>query len=493
LENLIRKGLIEFLDINEQNNALISSDFENLEIKTSHIEITPEIIMGISGNLIPFSDHNQSPRNTYQCAMGKQAIGSISYNQNQRCDTVLSILSYPQKPLVKTKTVYFSGNNRLSSGINACICIMSFSGYDIEDSIILNRSSTERGFFRSVVMRKHKILMKNFWLEQKRSILENIKYLNEEKDLKTKNKTTSKESSLIFLNSFQNNFFDLEKFIFSQLSPREFKGEMIEKIIVSSNFRELFFVKLIIRQIRKPEVGDKFSSRHGQKGICGFLCFQKDIPFSNDGVVPDLIMNPHGFPSRMTIGKMLEILNGKFGTYSGNFKDGTAFVKKEKKFIYEKLKKLGFNPKGNEHFFSGVSGQFLAMEIFSGPVFYQKLKHMVKDKIHARSRGPRSVLTKQPIEGRSREGGQRFGEMERDCLISYGSSDSIIERLLFSSDLLFIDFDLCTGLSTYGKKRSNIVSIRIPYACKLLFQELHSMNILPRLIFEKTHNNNNAV
>mmetsp|Transcript_65905 Transcript_65905/g.162225 ORF Transcript_65905/g.162225 Transcript_65905/m.162225 type:complete len:684 (+) Transcript_65905:123-2174(+) len=484
MENLSRKGFVEFLDVNEQNNAFISHDLKSLKVRSSHLEITPEIILGICGNLIPFSDHNQSPRNTYQCAMGKQAIGSISYNQNQRCDTVLSILLYPQKPLVRTKTVYFSGNNRLTSGINTCVCIMSFSGYDIEDSIIMNRSSTERGLFRSFVMRKHKILVKDFLSEKKSLTTTNKKFLNNKKS------DNIQKVGDLFSNVTSNSFYDLGQIILSQVSHKEISGEMVEKIIISSNFRELFFAKLVIRQIRKPEVGDKFSSRHGQKGICGFLCFQKDIPFSNDGVIPDLIMNPHGFPSRMTIGKMFELLNGKNSAYSGNFKDGTAFIEPKKKAVDRNLRKLGFNSKGNDFFFSGISGQLLKMEIFSGPVFYQKLKHMVKDKIHARTRGPRSPLTKQPIEGRSKEGGQRFGEMERDCLISYGASDSIIERLIFSSDLLFINIDLDTGLPTYKEINSRIISIRIPYACKLLFQELQSMNILPRLIFEKKKKNN---
>jgi DNA-directed RNA polymerase III subunit RPC2 len=480
LKDLIRQGILEFLDINEENNAMIAYDVKNLSLKSTHLEIAPDILLGISASLIPFLNHNQSPRNTYQCSMGKQAVGTNSYNQNVRCDTILSILAYPQKPLVKTKTIFFSGINRLSNGINACVCILSYSGYDIEDSIVLNHSSVERGFFKSFMLRKHKIMFKTFLKEKKNLNFKNINYFktNNLKDKKIKKEIKIPNSPL----DFKKNFNSLEEEIFSKVSKKEIEKNRIEKIIFSSNNKELFFAKLILRQIRKPEIGDKFSSRHGQKGICGLLCNQDDLPFSNYGIIPDLIMNPHGFPSRMTIGKIFEIINAKIAVFSGFFQNSSPFKKKKK--TIKDLKFLGFSSKGKEIFFSGVSGFPLIMDVFSGPVFYQKLKHMVKDKIHARSRGPRSALTRQPTEGRSKEGGLRFGEMERDCLISYGASELIIERLLISSDLFFSNFDSKTGYITHKKNSPDSVSIRFPYACKLLFQELQSMNIEPKLLFE---------
>uniref|UniRef100_A0A7S0VKJ2 DNA-directed RNA polymerase subunit beta n=1 Tax=Hemiselmis tepida TaxID=464990 RepID=A0A7S0VKJ2_9CRYP len=479
--DLFRQGFLEFLDVNEQNNAFIAKDSRSINNKTTHLEITSEIVLGICASLIPFLDHNQSPRNTYQCAMGKQAIGSISFNQHQRCDTILSLLIYPQKPLVKTKMVYFSGNNRLATGINACVCILSYTGFDIEDAIILNRSSIERGFFRSIISRKHKILLKNFNFSTKNNSDKKISNLKKY-ERKKANKIENHDEMSRRLPK-KNHFTDFENQIFSRFSLKEIRGEMIEKVILSSNFLEIFFVKLILRQIRQPEVGDKFSSRHGQKGICGALCFQKDLPFSNNGIIPDLIMNPHGFPSRMTVGKVIELMGAKMGSIFGKFIDGTPFKQSKIEKIKKKLQNAGYSSEGKEFFFSGVTGIPMLMDVFSGPVFYQKLKHMVKDKIHARGKGPCSNITRQPIEGRSRGGGLRFGEMERDCLISYGASESIIERLLISSDLIQASFDLQTGFFTDRKKTSNTVSLKLPYACKLLFQELQSMNILPRLTF----------
>jgi len=480
-KNLFRQGFLEFLDVNEQNNAFIAQDPQHINNKTTHLEVASEIVLGICASLIPFLDHNQSPRNTYQCAMGKQAIGSISFNQNQRCDTILSLLIYPQKPLVKTKMVFFSGNNRLASGINACVCILSYSGFDIEDAIILNRSSIERGFFRSLIARKHKILLKNIIFSGKKfSEKKNLEFeINE----KNKLKKIENNEQIGVNQRKKNQFLNFENQLLSRFSLKEIKGQMIEKVILSSNFCEIFFVKLILRQIRHPEVGDKFSSRHGQKGICGAICFQKDLPFSNDGIIPDLVMNPHGFPSRMTVGKVIELMGAKIGSIFGKFIDGTPFNESKIGDIKKKLKLAGYSSEGKEFFFSGITGMPMIMDVFSGPVFYQKLKHMVRDKIHARGKGPCSNITRQPIEGRSKGGGLRFGEMERDCLISYGASEAIIERLLISSDLIQANFDLQTGFFTDKKKSSNTISLKLPYACKLLFQELQSMNISPRLTF----------
>jgi len=266
------------------------------------------------------------------------------------------------------------------------------------------------------------------------------------------------------------------------------KNGIIGKIIISSNQTSSFFIKMIIRQTRKPEIGDKFSSRHGQKGICGLVSFQEDLPFSNEGMVPDLIMNPHGFPSRMTMGKMIELVESKVSSISGQFSDGTPFRRKTFINSFKFLKTWGYKSNGKELFFSGISGEPLELEIFSGPVFYQKLKHMVQDKIHARSKGGRSNLTRQPTEGRSKGGGLRFGEMERDCLVSFGASELSIERLMFSSDLFNAKFDNKTGTLTHGNSGSNIISVKLPYACKLLFQELQSMNITPKMAFEKEKN-----
>nr|UXY87667.1 second-largest subunit of RNA polymerase III [Cryptomonas curvata] len=485
-KKLQREGLVELLDTNEQNNALIATNLEYIELKTTHMEISPEIIIGICSSIIPFPDHNQSPRNTYQCAMGKQAIGSLSFNQNQRNDTVLSLLWYSQKPMVKTKMIEISGNGRLTGGCNACVCIMSYSGYDIEDAVILNRSSIERGFFRSTLFKKTKFMLKNrknnineiIVNKNKISSLISKDLVDQKKKLKADNNENLEKNYPITDSFFEQDFF-------LSWCYKEYEDGIIHNVILTSNYHDLVFIKLITRQTRIPEIGDKFSSRHGQKGICGLINSEGNLPFSSEGNIPDLIMNPHGFPSRMTIGKMIELIGSKISSLLGKFFDGTPFKKFDIKLAQKKLTTLGFSKNCKDFFFSGETGYPLQMFVFSGPVFYQKLKHMVRDKMHARGRGPRSGLTRQPIEGRSKGGGLRFGEMERDCLISYGASELTVERLMISSDVFLTNFDKKTGLITHNNSKNNIISVKFPYACKLLFQELHAMNIIPRICVDR--------
>lgn len=266
----------------------------------------------------------------------------------------------------------------------------------------------------------------------------------------------------------------------------------VDKVLITSNENENFIIKVLMRQVRRPEVGDKFSSRHGQKGVCGLIINQEDMPFSERGVCPDLIMNPHGFPSRMTVGKMIELVSGKAAVFEGRQGYGSAFGEQfgnadRVEVACSTLVKYGYSYVGKDILTSGITGEPLESYVFMGPVFYQKLKHMVMDKMHARAKGPRAVLTRQPTEGRSRDGGLRLGEMERDCLIGYGASNLIMERLMISSDAFTAN--VCEGCGLLGyegwcqrcRTGDKVSSIRLPYACKLLFQELQSMNIATRL------------
>jgi len=276
--------------------------------------------------------------------------------------------------------------------------------------------------------------------------------------------------------------------------PVSYRGPIpahIEKVLLTSTMEEAFVIKALLRQTRRPEIGDKFSSRHGQKGVCGLIVNQEDMPFSDLGICPDIIMNPHGFPSRMTVGKLIELIAGKAGILEGKFHYGTAFGGSKVTDVCETLVQHGFNYAGKDFITSGITGEPLSAYIFMGPVYYQKLKHMVLDKMHARAKGPRAVLTRQPTEGRSRDGGLRLGEMERDCLIGYGASMLIIERLMISSDAF--EIDICgqcgligySGWCHYCRSSRHISTLQIPYACKLLFQELQSMNIVPRISLKK--------
>jgi len=522
--DLMHDGLIEYLDVNEENNALIATTEPEIIDGTTHLEIAPLTILGVCAGLIPYPHHNQSPRNTYQCAMGKQAIGAIAYNQHCRADTLLYLLSYPQRPMVQTRTLDLVGFNRLPGGQNASLAVMSYSGYDIEDAVVLNRASVDRGFGRCVVLRKHSSTMRRYPNHTTDRIMpppvepppppgtdpdaaaafatrRNARYSALDQDglvapgarLKSgyiyANKEVPADTAVVQGGSAGPG----RAPIAYRAAPLIFKGPadaVAEKVLLTSSETEHFVVKVMVRETRRPELGDKFSSRHGQKGVCGLIAPQEDLPFNDAGVCPDLIMNPHGFPSRMTVGKMIEFIAGKAGVHEGRFRMGTAFDGDRIEDCAEALVAAGYSYSGKDLFYSGSTGEPLRAYVFAGPIFYQKLKHMVKDKMHARARGPRALLTRQPTEGRSRDGGLRLGEMERDCLIGYGASMLLMERLMHSSDAFTVYACQVCGLlgykgwCQYCRTGASVSALQIPYACKLLFQELQGMNVVPRLKLE---------
>eukprot|EP01025_Chloroclados_australasicus_P049879 TRINITY_DN5700_c0_g1_i1.p1 TRINITY_DN5700_c0_g1~~TRINITY_DN5700_c0_g1_i1.p1 ORF type:complete len:793 (-),score=72.46 TRINITY_DN5700_c0_g1_i1:579-2957(-) len=510
--DFVRQGIVEFLDVNEENNSRISVYEKDCHSLTTHLEIEPFTIMGVVAGLIPFPHHNQSPRNTYQCAMGKQAMGNIAFNQFQRMDTLLYLLCYPQRPLVKSKTIDYIGFEKMGAGQNTIVSVMSYSGYDIEDAIVMNKGSLDRGYGRCIVMRKYGQQLK--------------KYPNRTQDRLSCPTNASSNPRLRLLDKdglpkVGDFIYPGNVYIYKQCPTQtrdtvqqveyrdrteSWKGPMGERYVVdrvslSSNQESMINIKVILRHVRRPEYGDKFSSRHGQKGTCGLIVFQEDMAFSERGVCCDLIMNPHGFPSRMTVGKMIELMGSKAALLTGKFHYGTAFgepggLANKVEDISAALVQNGFNYCGKDFMTSGITGEPLEAYIFMGPVYYQKLKHMVLDKMHARARGPRTVMTRQPTEGRSRDGGLRVGEMERDCFIAYGCSALLMERLMFSSDAFKVYIDTRHGLvGYYDDKRQCAVSpvdksskymaeLHMPYAAKLMMQELQSMNILPRLLLK---------
>ncbi|XP_055949734.1 DNA-directed RNA polymerase III subunit RPC2-like [Argiope bruennichi] len=509
--DFLRDGLIEYLDVNEENDSYIAVYEKDIKPNTTHLEIEPYTLLGVCAGLIPYPNHNQSPRNTYQCAMGKQAMGTIGWNQKNRMDTLMYNLVYPQKPIVKTRTLDLINFDKLPAGQNAIVAVMSYSGYDIEDAIVLNKASLDRGFGRCLVYRTSKTTLKRYANQTYDRVLGPKvdaetrkpiwKHLPLDSDgiaapgVKVDVRQVLINKSMPSITTSLPTEAELENAEqpYKEV-PVVHKGILpsyVERVMVAPNAEESTLIKLLMRQTRRPEVGDKFSSRHGQKGVVGLIAEQVDLPFSNEGIIPDLIMNPHGFPSRMTVGKMIELLAGKAGVLTGKLKYATAFSGDKVQDISEDLIKCGFNYQGKDCMTSGITGEPLQAYIFFGPIYYQKLKHMVVDKIHARARGPRTVLTRQPTDGRARDGGLRLGEMERDCLIGHGTSMLLLERLMLSSDAF--DVDVCgkCGLMGYSnwchfcKSSSNIASIRMPYACKLLFQELQSMNVVPRLKLAK--------
>jgi DNA-directed RNA polymerase III subunit RPC2 len=534
IRDLLRQGLLEYVDCNEENNTLIAvteadlknaikEGLENRRMRFTHLEIDPLTVLGVVSGLVAFPHHNQSPRNTYQCAMGKQAMGGIGMNEYARMDGLIYTLVYPQKPMVKSRTLDLVNFDSIPGGQNASIAVMSYSGYDIEDAVVLNKSSIDRGFGRCMVLRKHQTSIRRYangtmdrtcgapdpsGFPDGEADKRYMKYKAIDKDgicrvgepLESGCYMVNKESPTDTSTSMGGAEFGLQGSVAMSniqykptgMSYRGGAPVYVDKVLITSNEHEQFLVKVMIRQVRRPEVGDKFASRHGQKGVCGLIVRQEDLPFNEFGNPPDLIMNPHGFPSRMTVGKLLELLVGKAGVYEGRQAYGSAFGEEHgsadtAEAAAQALIRNGLNYTGKDVLYSGATGEPLDAYIFSGPVFYQKLKHMVIDKAHARARGPRAVLTRQPTEGRSRDGGLRLGEMERDCLIAYGASNLIMERLMHSSDAFSANVCMSCGLLQYQnwcqycRSGEKVCDIRLPYACKLLFQELQSMNVLPRL------------
>lgn len=508
-DDFLHQGLVEYLDCNEENDSYIALYEHNITPEHTHLEIEPFTILGAVAGLIPYPHHNQSPRNTYQCAMGKQAIGAIGYNQFNRIDTLLYLMVYPQQPMVKTKTIELIDYDKLPAGQNAMVAVMSYSGYDIEDALVINKSSIDRGFGRCQVMRKATSILKQY-SNHTSDRLEGIKYDNRTKEpiyphaavgpdglaevgAKVDNgqvyinkavPINAEESRILGQQPQQDGVVEYRE------TPLSYKGpepSYIDKVLLSSNEKDQPLLKVLLRQTRRPEIGDKFSSRHGQKGVCGIIVQQEDLPFDDQGICPDIIMNPHGFPSRMTVGKMIELVSGKAGVLDGSLQYGTCFGGSKLSEMSELLVKHGYNYSGKDSLYSGITGEPLEAYIFFGPIYYQKLKHMVMDKMHARPRGPRAVLTRQPTEGRSRDGGLRLGEMERDCVVAYGASQLLLERLMLSSDVF--DVEVCSKCGLLGacdwcnicESSEYLETMKLPYAAKLLFQELMAMNIAPRL------------
>ena len=516
-DDFINEGLVEYLDVNEACDAFIAIDESNIQIgKTTHLEIEPFTLLGVCAGVIPYPHCNQSPRNTYQCAMGKQAMGTIGLNQRERIDTLMYLLAYPQRPVVKTKPIELINFDKLPAGQNAIIAVMSYSGFDIEDATVMNKASIDRGYGRCFVYRNQKCVLRSY--SKMNSIKDRIMgpivsaeppyepiprhacldidgIASPGEIIKNRQVMVNKSSPVMIENDVDPSLPSISSSsrtvdaLYKDV-PLTYKGiedSVIEKVMITSNSEESFLIKLLLRQMRRPEVGDKFSSRHGQKGVIGLIVPQEDLPFTVDGICPDMIMNPHGFPSRMTVGKLKELVAGKSGLIAGKLHDGTAFGGTTISEINEIMMKNGFCYHGKEILTSGITGELLTGYIYFGPIYYQKLKHMVLDKIHGRARGPRAVLTRQPTEGRARDGGLRLGEMERDCLIGHGVSMLLLERLLLSSDAFNVDICNQCGLLGYQKWCSNcessrtLASIQIPYAYKLLIQELQAMNIQPKL------------
>ena len=452
---LLCEGAIEYLDCEEEDTMFVSFFVKDLTQKHTHCEISNAMMNGLCAATIPFSDRNPGTRNTYQCAMAKQAQGVNVSNFQTRMDTTTNILHYGQRPLVSTGLANEYGVHDLPTGTNAIVAIMSM-GYNQEDSIIVNQSALDRGFARADTYKTIRDSLSGkdqsvFKRPSKKKRVGKYSLLEQDGLLRPGVKVKPGDCIIGKVSQNEDN---------SQLS--HIKGT-IDDVLMYQERNGDRAVKVRVRQSRIPVVGDKFSSRHGQKGTVGMLYTQEDMPFTMDGIVPDIIINPHAIPSRMTVAHLIECLTGKIGALKGTFEDASPFNGRKVDDLMNELKEAGFNSKGNEILISGITGKMIKSQIFMGPTFYQRLKHMVDDKVHARGRGKRNALTNQPNGGRKSEGGLRVGEMEKDALNSHGVPYVINERMCVSSDAYKMNIN--------GKK------VVVPYASKLLWQELQSMNI----------------
>jgi len=511
-EDLIKNGVIEYLDAEEEENCYIALKSEDLTPEHTHLEIDPSIILGLSASFIPYAEFDRGDRVNYGAKMVGQSIGLFIANYLNRVDTKSNVLMYPQTPLVQTHAHKAMSYNNHPNGSNVIIAIASFQGFNTEDAIVINANSLQRGLFWSFMYRTYEAEQKRYMGGQEDVIgipepgvrgyagedaykhLPEDGIINPETEINSDEILVGRISPLRFLGTIDQFITGIENIRETSVRLRHGDSGIVDRVFLTETADGTKLVKVVVRDIKIPEIGDKFASRHGQKGVIGLILPQEDMPFTEDGIVPDIIFNPHGIPSRMTVGQLLEPLAAKLAALSGETVYSPAFNPTPEKEIRESLKSYGFKDDGKELLIDGRTGKKFEVEMFIGPCFYQKLDHLVSNKIHARSRGPVTLLTKQPTEGRSKEGGLRLGEMEKDVLISHGAALVLKER--FDSDKAVIPICSECGLVAIFDRTKNrkycpvcgdtkIIDVEMSYAFKLMLDELKSMLIYPKIVLKE--------
>jgi len=507
--DLIRQGVIEYLDAAEEENALVAYDEKELTPEHTHIEITKGTIVGIATALVPFGNYNQSSRLIIGSKNQKQSLGFYAANYNLRIDMDANILHYPQLPLVKTMVHDVTSYEEHPSGQNMVVAIMCYDGYNMEDGVILNKASVERGLARSTYFRPvnaEELRYSGGLIDQVSIPDKDIKgyrsegdYRNLEEDGIIYPETKIDEGDVVIGRTSPPRFLSsLDEYNLTAAVRRESSvvlkhGErgIADFVLITENEEGNKLVRVRLREERIPEIGDKFTSRHGQKGVTGMLLPSQDIPFSSSGIVPDLIFTPHGISSRMTISHLLELLGAKVGALGGRYVDGTLFESEKEENLRSELVDLGFREDGTETFYDGRTGKQMLARIYIGNMYYLRLRHMVANKMQSRARGPIQLLTRQPTEGKAKEGGLRLGEMEKDTFIAHGASLLLKER--FDSDKIVIPVcEKCGLVAVEDQYKSrtyclmcgddvDVSYIEMSYAFKLLLDEIRSLGVYPKM------------
>ncbi len=510
---LQRNGVIEYLDAEEEENAYVALSEKEINENTTHIEANYTSIFGLTINTSPFPEHNALARHAMSANFIKQAEGLYATNFNQRFDSRGYLLYYPQIPVVSTAAYNSTGLDTHASGQNFVVAISTYYGYNMADAIVVNKAAVDRGLGRSIFYKSYSDEERRYPGGQK----DRFKipsptadgYMGEHAYAKLSDdgiiepEVEAGESEVLIGKVAPPRFLEEnigasgleEKMRDDSTVMKTGESGKVDSVILTETSGATKIVKVRMRSQRIPEKGDKFASRHGQKGVLALIVNQEDMPFSETGIVPDLLLNPHSIPTRLTFGHLMEMLAGKAGALEGINTDGTSFAEdgKERLSKYsEMLKKNGFDQHGDEVLYDGITGTQFKAKVFTGVVYYNRLYHMVSNKIQVRSRGKVQILTHQPTEGKARQGALRFGEMERDALIGHGASLLLKERMLDQSDKTTVLIcKECGEIGYYDHvKRMNIcpmdgnsqlMPVDISYAFKVLLDEIKSMHIMPSI------------
>ncbi len=510
---LVRHGIIEYLDADEEENAYVALRESDIKSDTTHLEIDPTIMFGLTVNSSVFPEFNSVGRHPIDWNFMKQSQGLYVTNFNYRYDARAYLLYYPQEPLISSTTYRTLNLKNHAAGQNFVVALSTYYGYNMKDAVVLNKAAVERGLGRSAFLRTYsdeeirypggqqdRFTIPPATAEGYRGEHSYVKLgedgiIEPEVDVSEGDILIGKISPPRFLEEQTTYGVNEEKVRDNSMELRSGEVGTVDSVMLSESPGATKIVKVRIRSIKIPEVGDKFASRQSQKGVTALIVPQEDMPFTKDGIVPDMLLNPNGLPNRMTYGHMLEMLGAKAASLDGKKYDGTAFSNKGTDLIKDYgrvLQSHGFDEFGDEEFYDGRTGKKFDGKLFTGVVYYERLWHMVSLKLQVRSRGPVQILTRQPTEGKPRKGGLKFGEMEREAIIGYGASLVLKERMLDQSDKSSVWIcKTCGDLGYYDYVKNvpvcptcgggDLEEIEISYAFKLLMDELKSMHILPRI------------